>query len=682
MQKILRTFFISIISMFISVCYADTVCSGATFYDSALDDCTPCPNGYTANTDPGKTSVTQCQIQCPNGQYVEEPGVYGYTRLEYLESNGNQYINTGFTHNSSNIRGVIRVGTTNEITSNVNILGNQTSSPKSGYSVGWAPNVFKVWVDKIGNRLNGPTHTLSAGATHDIEYELTETTRKLTYDGQTVESTHTGGIVTTKPIHLFDNGVQQTNQNFKGRIYYIKIYEDGVLVHNFIPVKEISTNAVGIIDTKTGRFFTNSGTGNFAYGNDVTGACVDSGPGYYAEPGVVNFGSVGTRTPCPAGTYSNLDAAYSSTQCTACSGATYADKTGSASCKNCPTGFNLNTDPGKTSANQCQVSCPAGTYIGEYIEIPNYYERLDFIQSTGTQYIDTGINVSTLVNPVMSITMQYTTVEANKKSGAAVSSSGAQFTIGINASSVFSCSAVNEVTLGTANTSKHTFVLNTQNGTCSIDDTTQSFTVGNFSNINNSIHVGGINGITGRIGKAKYYGFTLTSNNQVIMNLVPARRKIDSVIGMYDTINDIFYTNMGTGNFTAGGVFSRDICLDVGAGYYATSPVFNYGDAGGRYACATGLTTIGYGHGADSADDCGHVLHLDNKTIYMRQNQITSPSMNIEMPGAQRFYVSLSNTNHNLSKLHIWHNGTEYTAYDDGLLYGERDPVTGARTQQ
>ncbi len=667
--------------MFIGVCHADIVCSGTDFYDSDLEACTPCPTGYDHNDSPGKTSVTQCEIQCPNGQYVEQPGAYGYTRLEYLESTG-QYIDTGFPHNSSNIRGEIRVGTTNNMNANVNILGNQTSS--AGYSVGWAPSAFKIWVVTSNDRLNGPTHALSAGSIHDIEFELTGSRRILTYDGQTVSSSHKGGIVPANNIRLFDNGAGQSNQTFKGRIYYIKLYEDGNLVHNFIPVKRNSDNVVGIYDTVTGRFFTKTGSGEFMYGQDVQQVCVNSGPGYYAEPAVVKFGEPGVRTRCPAGRYSNLDAAYSLSQCSFCPGATYSDRPGATSCKNCPTGFTANEDLGKTDENQCQISCPAGTYLGTYVEMPSFYERLDFIQSNGTPYIDTGINVSTLVNPVMSITMQYTTVEANKKTGAAASSDGAQFTIGINASKAFACSAGNNATLGSADTNKHTFVLDTQNGTCSMDDTTQTFTIGDLSGINKTIHVGGINGITGRVGKAKYYNFTLTSNNQVIMNLIPARRKSDSVAGMYDTISKTFYTSSGANNtkFTAGSVFTRDICIDVGEGHYAPSSLFNYGDTGGRYECAVGLTTPGYGHGADSVDDCGRLLHLGDQIIYMRQNKITTPSINIEMSDLSRFYIPLSNENHNISKLHIWYNGAKYTAYDDGLIYGERNPVTGARIQQ
>ena len=36
------------------------------------------------------------------------------------------------------------------------------------------------------------------------------------------------------------------------------------------------------------------------------------------------------------------------------------------------------------------------------------------------------------------------------------------------------------------------------------------------------------------------------------MNLIPAQRDSDGVLGMYDTVNNVFYTNDGNGSFVAG----------------------------------------------------------------------------------------------------------------------------------
>ena len=52
------------------------------------------------------------------------------------------------------------------------------------------------------------------------------------------------------------------------------------------------------------------------------------------------------------------------------------------------------------------------------------------------------------------------------------------------------------------------------------------------------------------VGKIKY--FIQKRNGTEILNLVPCYRKSDNEIGMYDLVNDTFYTNAGTGTFTKG----------------------------------------------------------------------------------------------------------------------------------
>lgn len=50
----------------------------------------------------------------------------------------------------------------------------------------------------------------------------------------------------------------------------------------------------------------------------------------------------------------------------------------------------------------------------------------------------------------------------------------------------------------------------------------------------------------------KIYHCNFTNNNALVRNLYPARRDSDSVLGMYDTVNGVFYTNAGSGTFIAG----------------------------------------------------------------------------------------------------------------------------------
>lgn len=45
----------------------------------------------------------------------------------------------------------------------------------------------------------------------------------------------------------------------------------------------------------------------------------------------------------------------------------------------------------------------------------------------------------------------------------------------------------------------------------------------------------------------------ISQGNEIIRDFIPCYRKADNVAGMYDVVNDKFYTNAGTGNFIVGG---------------------------------------------------------------------------------------------------------------------------------
>ncbi|MBO7643008.1 MAG: hypothetical protein J6S74_02655 [Alphaproteobacteria bacterium] len=656
------------------------ICAGANFFDNALNACTPCPSGYDYDTTNGKTDVGQCQIQCVAGTYVETPGVYGYTVLEYLESPGDAYIDTGFVHNSDNIRGEFRVGVGENVASakNFNIIGNQTAV--GGYSVGWADNQFKIWVVATGARLRGPDHPLTQDGVYDIAYEFKNGRQYLTDGNDTRDMAHDGGIVTTTSIHLFDNGIHEMAYNFKGRVYWIRLYENNVLVHNFLPVRQDGTDKIGIYDTVTGRFFTNSNANSvsgFTYGGDLSNNCVDSGRGYYVGQSVTNFGNVGERVPCPIGTYSDSLRGASIAVCQDCQGATYNDVVGAAACTACPVGYTDNTDSGKTSKRQCETTCPGGTYMAS--DTINGYTKLDYIEANGKQWINTGIFASSLVNPIMKLTTQYTAVEKGKQNGA--KKNNLDFKVGISNGSVFLCQAGGsntETKFGAADTAKHTFILDTGTQTCTLDGETKPLAVGNLTD--GPISIGTVNNQSGNAGKQKIFAFTLISNGVKILDLIPVR-DANGVAGMYDVEHERFYQSAGTLPFVEGPLSNTGGCIDVEPGYWAPETVLGYGQTNDRNECPAGLTTVGYGHGADELADCARELHLAGHVIYAKQTKDTTRALNLVTNTGTTFYIGLSSTDHTLSNLHLSDGVSQYTAYDDSLLYGERNFTTGARIQ-
>ena len=53
----------------------------------------------------------------------------------------------------------------------------------------------------------------------------------------------------------------------------------------------------------------------------------------------------------------------------------------------------------------------------------------------------------------------------------------------------------------------------------------------------------------------RIYYLKITEGNQLVRNFIPARRNSDNTLGMYDTVSGTFFTNAGTGaDFTAGPV--------------------------------------------------------------------------------------------------------------------------------
>lgn len=50
----------------------------------------------------------------------------------------------------------------------------------------------------------------------------------------------------------------------------------------------------------------------------------------------------------------------------------------------------------------------------------------------------------------------------------------------------------------------------------------------------------------------RIWRYTYYENDVMLLDMLPAMRDSDNVLGMYDLVNDVFYTNDGTGVFTGG----------------------------------------------------------------------------------------------------------------------------------
>ena len=106
-------------------------------------------------------------------------------------------------------------------------------------------------------------------------------------------------------------------------------------------------------------------------------------------------------------------------------------------------------------------------------------------------------------------------------------------------------------------------------------------------------------------------------------------------------------------------------CSEVSPGYWAAAKVVNYGGTSTRTECASGLTTIGYGAGADEAADCGRVLHFGDDTLYLRSVKKTDHALHVGINGTV-FYGNMG-TDLSKSGLRIKLGDTTYSVYDDSM---------------
>ena len=105
-------------------------------------------------------------------------------------------------------------------------------------------------------------------------------------------------------------------------------------------------------------------------------------------------------------------------------------------------------------------------------------------------------------------------------------------------------------------------------------------------------------------------------------------------------------------------------CAPVGVGYWRGAHSVKYGATDTRTKCATGLTTIGSGAGADEAGDCGRVLNIGSQKIYLRSDKKTDRALRVGING-DVFYGNMSTSID--GPLKINYNGTTYSVYDDSM---------------
>ena len=196
------------------------------------------------------------------------------SQIEYLQSTGTQWIDTGFKHDQ-NTRFVAKFEVLN-VTYNqsrwIDPFGSwgdvkAASGTNYGKMKGIESNPSNGrWQSYYG--IMGKSKALSTSITrygiHTIDFNKNVHTMdgySVTHDAQTFTSKYNDVIFGVTNY----NGIGNCGGCY--RFFYFKIYDNGILIRDFIPIR--IRNIGYMYDKVSGQLFGNSGTGIFTLGPDI-----------------------------------------------------------------------------------------------------------------------------------------------------------------------------------------------------------------------------------------------------------------------------------------------------------------------------------------------------------------------------------------------------------------------------
>ena len=384
----------------------------------------------------------------------------GYTRVEYIESTGTQWLNTNVV-GKTGVSATIDFEFTSISAEAINILGSKKENIRiymphynSGFYIGYGDAV----------KLN---KTAAVGERHQMTISLLAGQQSVYLDGQQI---YTGANTTTynSTLHMYLFGLNSDEAPAylaSIKLYACQIYDDDTLVCDYIPCRNPDGEA-GLYDMVGGRFYDNDGTGEFV--------------------------------------------------------------------------------------------------CGRALALPEHYKRLSYIESTGTQYIDTRVKPNQDTRVVCKVNVMSVPSRNAWIFGARNANATARFeVIWISSASEYRLyyGSGNFAITGIPATGEMEIDAG-KNGAI-INGVATYPTTATFSG-ENTLYLASCNGGTASAETSylQIYSCQIYDNDVLIRDYIPCQTDTGEV-GLYDMETATFYGNAGTGEFVAGGVISGEDVPDV-----------------------------------------------------------------------------------------------------------------------
>jgi len=188
------------------------------------------------------------------------------------------------------------------------------------------------------------------------------------------------------------------------------------------------------------------------------------------------------------------------------------------------------------------------------LRVPKEYQELAYIESTGTQWIDTGLLLNIATAGVSIDCMGLASNNRMWGVSETIESIPRRISEYFTSAGIAYVSADPGVGLGHAISNRAVVAIS--GGAITLNGVSKgTYTAADIQFTRSFRLFGELQGVgagTMAIGRSRVYSAELTVGAAQVRDLIPARRKADGVLGMWDAVGKSFYTNKGTGVFTAG----------------------------------------------------------------------------------------------------------------------------------
>lgn len=418
----------------------------------------------------------------------------GYTQVEYVQTSGSVYFETNYKHTGdTRITMDIEPKMSESSTYLWMFEGsyNRNENGRQGLYTNLDLPGLRFIAD-YGSQRSGIISDVPVLQRLNVDFNkniLTINKTKVTFNKENFTSTSNMVLLAAR----YDSTV---TGYFPAILYSCKIYDNDVLIRNYVPCTRNSDGVSGLYDTVQKTF--NAGVG---------GGSVNPGP--VIDAPAIDISKIKDRPI----TLKQLRSLYY-----------------------------------KTPANDGESS--------EIIQnVPEDYEPLDYIENKESCYIDTG--VSPTGETGFDLTLKLDPSNTGDHQIMTSISNSVYFTLRVTSkgggiSARYGTQSLIKLYTPDPWTDKHTVSM--RNGSYSVDGSTAaSFNKENFE-IARTLYLFDQNTDDGRSfpTKARVYRLTIYENETAIRDFVPVSRKSDNEVGMYDLIGKTFYKSSGEGTLVAG----------------------------------------------------------------------------------------------------------------------------------